>query len=537
MTKIKRRDLLRQAGSLLITSAGVSACCGPRAGAEIIPRKATLSTAAQARATAVAFQHGVASGDPGTDRVILWTRVQPLVSTSPNAVTVNYWVSTDPAGRQRVAEGQTPAKSAHDYTIHLDIQGLDPDRHYYYGFEASGASSPTGRTRTLPEQSDHVRLAMGSCSNYAHGYFNAYARIAERDDLHAMVHLGDYIYEGDPQRRRSYDVLVRTPEPPRSVRTLADYRLRHAHYRSDPDLQLAHQRHPWICIWDDHEIANNASRNGAPAHLPRHGSYASRLAAAVQAYYEWMPIRRPSADDPLRIYRKFRFGKLCELVMLDGRIIGRDPQLPRNASPTELADPKRSMLGERQERWLADTLTESKRAGVRWRLLGQQTMLGQLQVQGRPPNLDQWDGYPAARKRLFDTLQRSQIDNLVVLTGDIHSSWAIELAPDPFNPTTYDPATGRGALAVEIVCPGLTSGSPYRSKRVQHLPAYYRQTHPHVRYLEAKRQGYVVLDVQPERMRCEWYLLPTVTQHSTEQVLDQALDIPSGTARLQPAPH
>lgn len=532
--RLKRRMFLGQAGSLLLTSAGLSACCGTR-GRSGPPADEAVRGAATLASTAdeVAFLHGVASGDPGLDRVILWTRVQPLTSKLPPAITVRCWVSVDSAGRRRILEGHVQALASRDYTVHVDAQGLRPGKRYYYGFDAAGVSSPIGRTRTLPEQTEHVRLAVGSCSNYAQGYFNGYARIAEWDGLDAVVHLGDYIYEGDPRPKKATDVPVRMPEPQRGLRSLSDYRQRYAHYRTDPDLQAAHQNHPWIVVWDDHEIANNIYRTGAQVHRPKFTETKARLEAAVQAYFEWMPIRRPNLAEPLRIYRQFRFGSLCDLLMLDGRVIGRDPQ--QVATAPQLADPSRSMLGSAQEQWLSDSLADSQRRGIRWRLLGQQTLMGQLVLDGRASILDRWDGYPAARQRLFETLQRRSIDNVVVLTGDIHSSWGLDLAPNPFEAASYDSATGQGAVAVEAVCPGLTSPGPFRRGRSRALTDHIRKTHPHVRYLEGKRRGYVVLDIRQERVRCEWHLLPTVEERSTAQVLDQALEVRSGAAHWLPA--
>ena len=268
------------------------------------------------------FYHGVASGDPLPDGVILWTRVTP---EEDGPVAVRWRVATDPQLRDVVQEGEATTDVGRDYTVKVDVRGLRPDAAYYYGFEALGARSITGRTRTAPAgAADHLRFAVVSCSNYQSGYFNAYARIAERDDLSAVVHLGDYIYEYAEGGFGYTDELGRGHEPDFEIVQLDDYRIRYSFYRLDPDLRAAHQQHPFVTVWDDHEFANNAWEGGAENHQPEtEGDWEDRKASAYQAYFEWMPVRETA---PNRIYRRIAFGDLVELFMLDTRIEEREKQ-------------------------------------------------------------------------------------------------------------------------------------------------------------------------------------------------------------------
>lgn len=438
------------------------------------------------------FQHGVASGDPLLDAVILWSRV---TGAPEGTVEAFFEVATDPEFAHRVAAAYVETGPERDYTIKLDVDGLAAGTTYYYRFFALGRTSPVGRTRTAGE-GDVTRLRIGvvSCSSLAHGYFHAYRRVAERADLDLVVHLGDYIYEYGSGEYGD----IRPYEPDHEIITLADYRLRYAQYRRDADLQECHRQHPMVAVWDDHELADNAYDGGAENHTEgAEGTFADRKSAAAQAYAEWLPYREGAAGI---VYRALGFGDLLQLVLLDTRIVGRDPQAEGIDDPS-LDDPARQLLGETQEMWLDGVLDEA----VTWRLLGQQVMVAQLRLGEAPLNLDQWDGYPAARTRLFDIIRERSPDNLVVLTGDIHSSWAFELADDPFG-ADYDPATAAGAIAVEFVVPSVTSpGFPTNSA------TQFMQTHPHLKWGNLVDHGYMLLDVTPERLQCSWWLVADVT--------------------------
>lgn len=492
-------------------------------------RPADLFAAEQAaRLSTPVFRHGVASGDPRADRVLLWTRV----SGGSGEVAVRWTVSTNLAFSQIVARGELPTGAARDFTVKVDVAGLRPATTYYYRFEALGGRSAIGRTRTLPAAgAGRLRLALASCSNYPHGYFNAYARIAERTDVDVVLHLGDYIYDYQQGRYLDPDLAKdRAVDPPTETLALDDYRRRYALYRTDPDLQAVHRQHPFICVWDDHEIANNAWKGGAENHQPDEGDYGTRRDAAYQAYLEWLPVRETgSARQPL-IYRSFAIGDLADLVMLDTRLIGRDQQVDR-ANVLAVEDPRRSILGPAQEGWLEGELSESVRAGTRWQILGQQVMFAPQTPAGQTAgNPDSWDGYRVSRSRVFDMVERHKVANLVVLTGDVHSSWAFDLPRGISD--AYDASTGRASLGVEIVCPAVSSPSPFQGAQGEERLAATAKTRPHLKYLDGKQRGYVVLDVTPGRLQADWWLLNSVKERNTEQHFAKGLVCEAGRRHL-----
>ncbi|MCH9682529.1 MAG: alkaline phosphatase D family protein [Deltaproteobacteria bacterium] len=479
------------------------------------------------------FLHGVASGDPLPDRVIVWTRVTP---PDPSTEIETHWVlARDPSLRRIVAEGTVRATAARDHTVKVDVTGLEPGRQYHYQFEARGHRSPVGRTRTPPVGATaRVRLAVASCSNYPFGYFNAYAAIARRDDLQAVLHLGDYLYEYANGTYGDGTALDRLPDPAdREMVTLADYRDRHAVYKTDPDLQALHQRHPIIATWDDHEITNDTWTGGAQNHQPDEGDWMVRRAAAIQAYYEWMPVRALPTGAWGQLYRSFRFGDLLDLVMLDTRVTGRDRQADWHTEDWKAitADPRRSLLGAPQEAWLARQLERSRDDGIPWRLLGQQVLMGQMLPRslGDWINTDMWDGYAPARARLLDHLAAQRIEGVVALTGDIHSSWGLELASDPFG-KRYQP--GKGAVAVEFVCPAVSSPPPVPPAEALDRERHMLATHPHLRWIEVRHRGYVLLDVDHERTQAEWHLVDSVDERSPATRFARGLATPRGPARL-----
>lgn len=439
-----------------------------------------------------AFAHGVASGDPLPDAVILWTRVSPelLDGAASGPVTVSWQIATDPELRDLVAEGELTTDEARDFTVKVDATGLQAATTYYYRFFALDNASPVGRTRTAPSGAvDRLRFAVCSCASFPHGYYHAYRHMGEQPDLDAIIHLGDYIYEYglSPAGVGEYGE-VRPYEPEHEIVTLEDYRTRYKQYRRDPALQLAHQQHPFIVIWDDHEITDNAWKDGAENHQPQtEGSWEERKRVAYQAYAEWLPFREQS---PGKIWRTLRYGELLDLILLDTRNWGRDEQ---DQDATD--DPERSLLGFDQEMWASDELRNSS---ARWRIVGQQVMMmNQPEFVVRLASGDAWDGYRAARERFLNVLASNAIDNVVVLTGDIHMSWAGDLVLDPYGPG-YDPATGAGSLGVEMICPGVSSpGSPVD----------FQQSEPHIFFVDPQLRGYFVLDVTPERTEGAWWLV------------------------------
>lgn len=455
------------------------------------------------------FLYGVASGDPLQDKVILWTQITHDGSIDATSIPVKYTVATDPELENIVAFGKVLATSESDFTVKVDPKLPRPNTTYYYKFEALGHTSPIGRTRTLPRSDlaankvDRVRLAVVSCTNYGFGYFNAYANIAKQTDISAVIHLGDYIYEYAEGIFRDKTLIKKRPiEPKHEIVSLEDYRRRYACYRTDIDLQECHRQHPFIVVWDDHEIANNAWKDGAGNHQSeKEGSYIKRKMAAVQAYHEWMPIRDDSSnalDNQLRIYRHFEFGKLFDLNMLDTRIFGRQKQ---DISATK--EPQRQLLGIEQEEWLYQNLLTSKKRGAHWQVLGQQVILSPFKRKSEKFSSDLWDGYASARNRLLDFIKNNNIDNTVILTGDIHASLAFDVCKDPFDNSQYNPKTGKDSLAVEFVCPALTS------LRTSKLAG--KDLNPHQKFNNHLDRGYILLDITEQAFQCEWYYTNTLT--------------------------
>ena len=497
----------------------------------------------------VRFEHGVASGDPLADRVILWTRVTPAAARP--AITVQYVVATDPALAQVVQRGSAKTNPGRDYTVKVDAAGLKPGTTYYYRFSAEGVDSPVGRTKTLPTTGvSSLRFAVVSCSNHAYGYFNAYARIAARADLDLVMHLGDYIYEYGARQYGS----VRTPEPANEIVTLADYRQRHAQYKRDADSQAMHRQHPLIAIWDDHETANNAFKTGAENHQPAtEGDWNARVAAAMQAYYEWMPVRPVDVANLRDNHRSFAYGDLAELLMLEERVNARSEQLTTAVHPTAFGagfsttdagygDPSRTLLGDAQEAWLINRLRTTP---AQWKLLGQGVMFAQLKAPGSNQatdpglyfiNSDQWDGYEPARNRIFAGIQgdaaNAKVNDVVVLTGDIHSSWAADLHPNPYNPAAYDKATGAGSLAVEFVGTSVTSPG-IDTDTTGAVAGAIRSFNPHFKYVQLTRRGYMLMDVNRDRVVGEWWYVDTVASPSNVETFATAFEVRAGENRLR----
>jgi len=499
--------------------------------------------------TLAPFLHGVASGDPLADRVVIWTRVTP--DRPGGDIPVTWRVATDPALSKVVAQGQAKAASVRDWCVKVDVTGLRPGTTYYYGFTSGGRTSITGRTRTAPAGAvDRLRFAVVSCSNYPDGYFNAYRNIADRHDLDAVIHLGDYVYEYG-----EVGELGRATDPAHEMVTLDDYRRRYAQYRLDPDLRAAHQQHAFITVWDDHESTNNAWRDGAENHDAGEGTWSERKAISARVYDEWMPIRLPDPSDPLKIWRHLPYGDLADLVMLDTRLWGRDQQPAMFDGTTD--DPARTMLGFDQEAWLTEQLAASKERGAAWRVLGQQVMFAPLNLaplpdlpaldllrlpsEGLALNPDQWDGYNANRQRVIDVLRGAnragRIDDVVVLTGDIHTSWANDVPDSAFPVTGYVPGLGRGSVAVEFVTPSVTSGNVDEATGVPSTPIELaaKLLNPHVRWVDLDANGYLVLTLTPEAAQSDWFHLATVTEPSTEERFAAAWATRRGDNRLSDA--
>ena len=475
------------------------------------------------------FRHGVASGDPLSDRVILWTRVSPPSDFPGNrAMDVRWQVASDERLQNVIARGTAQTSVERDFTVKVDAANLKPGTTYHYAFEFAGQQSPVGRTKTLPDRgAQRLRLGQVSCSNYPTGYFNVYRCLANRPDLDAVVHLGDYIYEF-ALNRYADPSINRAVQPANEVATLQDYRRRYAFYRSDADLQEVHRQHPFIVVWDDHEMANDAWSGGAGNHAANQGDWKVRQRAAYRAYQEWLPIREPGGTD-IHLYRRFAFGGLADLIMLDTRGL-RDQQVA-DSDKAGLADPRRTLLGAGQEKWLADTLRASQAAGTGWRILGQQILFSPLTIPGmavlRP---DVWDGYPAARERVFDMIDNGRITDLAILAGDIHSSWALDVPRNPWS--AYNAITGNGSKGVEIVTPAVSSPPMFSTPAQRDIAAMLRPLAQHLKFLDGDSRGYVLLDITPKTLVAEWYFVPTVTERTERDSRAARYVCERGSSRL-----
>lgn len=446
------------------------------------------------------FYHGVASGDPLTDRVILWTRI-----TSSNASeTVEWQISTDTNFTTIINSGTTTTDSSRDYTVKVDATGLQENTWYYYRFRNNGTNSLVGRTKTSPSGNvSNLRFAVVACSNYQSGYFNAYHDITKKNDVDAVIHLGDYYYEYGPDDFDPGIDSSRIQEPFKEIWTLADYRQRHSFYKLDPDLRGIHQQFPFITVWDDHESANDSWSGGAQNHTDSvEGYWVDRESYSHKAYFEWMPIRdvHNSVDT---IHRVIPMGNLADLIMVETRTEGREIQA--GTTGATVTDTNRTMMGHDQLEWYKTQLSTST---AKWKLIGNQVMFAPLKVFGAALNQDQWDGYPAERNKIIRHIASNHIDNVAILTGDIHTSWANDV-PNP--DSTYVSATGKGSSLVEFVCTSVTSGSfitfPVSGSIISGLI-------PHVKYAELSKRGYLLFDVTDQKVQGDWVYMSTVVSRN-----------------------
>lgn len=451
------------------------------------------------------FYHGVASGDPLTDRVIIWTRITPDDFTMP--VVVSYKMALDTSMTNVVAQGSMLTDASHDFTVKFDVDGLQPDTYYYYEFSGLGSNSPRGRTKTAPTGGvDNLRFAVVSCANLESGYFNAYEGISERNDVEAVLMLGDYIYEYEEGGYAQNTNIDRVFDPTHETVALDDYRLRYSVYHMDRSLQKLHQNFPWICVWDDHESANDSYKDGAENHNLGEGIWSDRKIAAQQAYFEWLPIRA-KAPDNYEIYRKFEYGDLLDLFMVDTRLHGRDEQ------GVNQSDPNRTLLGTDQYQWLTNELSGSS---AQWKVLGNQVVFAPVTVFGIPINGDAWDGYPAERSNLLSHIEANSIDNFTVITGDVHTSWAFDLENNGTN------------VGVEFVTPSITSpGAPINGGGVLMIE------NQHLKYVELTKHGYVILDLNQDRIQADWYYVNTIDDIDPTNAWAKAYRSNTGANQLQ----
>jgi len=521
------------------------------------------------------FGYGVASGDPTADAVVIWTRATPPQRRRSDEVAtpgsglgaplrVRWEVARDRDFQQVVDRGYVVTSAQSDHTVKVDVRGLRPYTRYFYRFRAAGDTSPIGRTQTAPDERHRthaLRFGLVSCSNYTGGYFGAYRALSERNDLDFVLHVGDYLYEyGNGADRYGPADLIgkRDSIPATETIDLQGYRLRHALHKADPDQQRAHRRHPWITIFDDHEVANNTWAEGAQNHTASEGDFLARRREAYEAYLEWMPFRLPEQrrvpHRGTRFFKRFTFGDLGDLSILETRQnhsaqidVAPYTKIGGGFIPTgipavdaRLADPSRHLAEPEQLGWLKKGLS-SRRGG--WHLIGNQVILAPVRfpgaVLGAPPNVsllnsDQWDGYQADQAELIAHLdaQTRRAGDAVVLTGDIHSSWAMDI-PARRSATGYKPA------GVEFVCPSVSSDGFYEVVRAAQpagtpvanvvattrgITAAITAANPWIRYLDGIGHGYTLIDVTPERVQADYFLTAVPTSAQPDPRVDATVE-------------
>lgn len=495
------------------------------------------------------FYHGVASGDPLTDAVIIWTRVTPI--NSDTEIILGKWqIATDIEMENVIQTGDFATTVTKDFTVKIDVQNLESNTYYYYQFESLEKKSIIGRTKTAPKANDssHLRFAVVSCNNYEDGYFNAFRAVANQHDLDAVLHLGDYIYESHEGHKKKS--IGRTISPTTEAIDLKDYRMRYNQYRLDVDFIKVHQQHPFICIWDDHETANDSYKNGAQNHQPKwEGKWEDRKTAAKRAYFEWLPIRNHPQQ---KINRILKYGELADLIMLDTRLEGRDKK-PNDMYAPSFMDSSRVMLGDTQRQWLFDAL---KNSTAKWKIIGQQVVFSELNVGWANPLdrlktenylLDIWDGYPVERLKIIDYLKENQMENVVFLSGDFHTAFGFEVTANPREPMVYNPKSSKGSVAVEFVTPSISSSnfneamSNYQARKFEEclnqscrgFPFFHKKNpNPHIKYVDLDRNGFIILDITEAATQANFYFVNSVDIPTDEYYFDAALRTKSGENHL-----
>ncbi|WP_343620810.1 alkaline phosphatase D family protein [Acinetobacter proteolyticus] len=562
--KISRRELIQKSlfgfGALSL-SAGFTGC--------------NDSSDQETATLQVSFEHGVASGDPLQDRVILWTRLTP--SESSARLQVTWEIALDQQFKQIIKTDKVTTTASQDFTVKVDATGLKPDQSYFYRFIFGDKVSPVGQTKTLPSSATKVSFTVCSCSNYPAGYFYVYREMAKQN-VDVVIHLGDYIYEYGADGYAAEDAakLGRTlaADNNKEIIKLDDYRKRYALYRKDKDLQALHHRHPFIVIWDDHELANDAWREGAENHQPNEGSFLERKLAALQAYFEWMPIR-PVDDQHTKIYRQFDFGNLVQLTMLDTRIIARDEQLDYANYMTangldiakfqaDLTNPARTLMGYTQRDWLIGKLQQST---ANWNVLGQQILMTKMLVPAElllalaeitagnpsadtlnkmnaqitelvtlkvrlqkgdptltaqekarvltvaPYNLDAWDGYFAEREIVYAALAQLK-KKVVVLAGDTHNAWSSNLY-------SKDGAFVGVELATSSVSsPGLEKYLNIPLAQLQQFEFAFTTLIDELNYCNLNQRGYLIVQFDAAQVQSQWIYVDSIKK--PEYVIDQS---------------
>ncbi len=516
-----------------------------------------------------AFLHGVASGDPDSTSVVIWSRVSNVSGT----VGVDWRVATDVNFQNIIANGKSSTGAARDYTIKVVVSDLTPGRDYFYQFSVEGAPSPTGRTKTLP--TGHVNrlvLAVATCSNYAFGYFNAYDAIANDDGVDVVVHLGDYIYEHgtDTYGGATGQRIGRNHEPAHEALSLSDYRQRFAQYKTDAGSKAMHARHPLIVIWDDHETANNPWMGGAANHQADEGPWETRRAASLQAFYEWLPVRDPQPSGTREEYwRHYKFGDLASLITLEARHTGRSKQvdmddyLPDIASQADAQDfinnvvhaPGRRLLSDKMEQFLATELAESVAANRRWRVIGNPSVMARRNAPslnepffaqlrndlddeakkmldglkkhgefGLPVDLDSWNGYPHALERFYQISRDAGASDLLVLAGDSHSFWQNAL---------YD--TAGDSMGVELGATGVTSPRSLLDLGLEGLTRFDKlnaENNDEVVWTDGRYRGFIRLEMDHDGAHADFVRVSSVESQDYDIQTIHSVDIKSNGGTL-----
>jgi len=511
----RRAFLAAGASSVLFASRGWS-------GDEIVVRRPKLG--------ANPFTLGVASGDPAPDGFVIWTRLAPKPleggGMPVDAVAVTWEVAEDEAFQKVVRKGESIALPQLAHSVHVEVEGLSPDRWYWYRFGVGEDTSPVGRSRTMMPADrvpSEIRFAVASCQHFERGLYTAYQHMAE-ENLDLVLHLGDYIYEG-PGKPGD----VRQHVGDHELFSLEDYRNRHAQYKTDEHLQRTHARFPWLVTWDDHEFDNNCANLISEEATVDPATFAARRANAYQAYYEHMPLRRASlpAGPDMKIYRRVRCGQLAEFNVLDTRQYRSNQPNGDGGKPLygEVFNPRATMLGHRQEDWLYQGLLESP---CRWNVLAQQVMMARVDVKPGPEGMfgmDIWSGYDAPRKRLLEFLATRRVPNPVVLTGDIHSNWCNDLLIDFDQPD--GPVVGSEFVTTSISSDG--DGKPTSSDREAAL-----KENPFVKFFSAER-GYVRCSVTPQQWKTDYQAVEYITRPGAPLVTRASFVIEQGQPGVKPA--
>ncbi len=498
----------------------------------------------------VEFKHGVASGDPLSNALIIWTRVQ-----SKEASAVVAWeLASDADFKNIIRNGIEKTDKSRDFTVKIDVQNLQPNTEYFYRFVGLDSVSPVGRGKTLPTDNiDQIKMVVVSCSNYPAGYFNAYSDAAKQEDLDVVLHLGDYIYEypmggyaTDNAEKIGRQLAADNSD---EIISLSDYRKRYAIYRTDKGLQALHAAAPFIVVWDDHEISNDTYKSGAENHSANEGDFFKRRAAAIQAYYEWLPIRPPMGEQNPQIYRTFDFGNLLSLHMLDTRVIARDKQLSysdyrdKNSKKMDVAkfskdlnNPQRQLLGKTQLNWLTSAVDKSK---AKWQVLGQQVLMTKMWLPTEifsqadrnnipavvaelgaikqdvlnnkavtdeqlarvnslmPYNLDAWDGYPAEREALYNNVSALN-KKLIVVAGDTHNAWHGTLKDAKGN------IVGAEFATPGVTSPGMESYLSIDTEQAQKMAKGLSLLINDLEYCDLSQRGYMLVTLTKDEVKADW---------------------------------